>query len=221
MSINKYTIETRKNIQLDPLYVVILAGGMNYREKKQGVKVLQNFGELSLLEHQLKMVRHTFPKAITSITVGFQAERIIKLCPRDIPIIENQLFEEHNTLEELRLFFNAIKPSRLLLVDGSIYFNEDAIRQVVNSSSLLLYKSDDKQDIGLREENGLVSHLSYGLDDKWSGLAYLEGKELEKLKKVCTRANSRLFLYEGLNLILDHGCKLFSVYSGKAQIVKL
>ena len=198
---------------------MILAGGVNYREKKQGTKVLQNFGESSLLESQFKVLRHTYPKAIVTVTVGFQAERIIKV-KGEASAIENQCYNEQGTTEELRLYFNAFNPSRLLMIDGSIYFNEEAVRVSTGQSSVLTYETDDTQEVGIHIEDGKVSHLSYGLDTKWSGIVYLDGPILEKFKKVCSRNNSKLFLYESLNLLLDKSVNIVPVYSNKAQIVK-
>ncbi len=219
MTTNKYTVPTRKNIELEPLHVVILAGGVGFREKKQGVKALTQIGENTLVEHQLRVLRHVYPKAIVTVTVGFEAERIIK-SKLNVAFIENTRWDEFNSVEEMRLYLNAFNPSRLLIIDGSVHFNEHAIQPLSSYSSVLLYSNSDNQEIGCREEDGKIVRLDYGLTTKWSGLVYLDGLALERFKKLVVRSNSKLFLYESLNLLLEKKVEIGAIYSTKAEIIK-
>lgn len=217
---NKYTTVTHKNTKEEPLYVCILTGTAGYREKTKGVRVMRTLGDCSILEGQLNTLRHCYPKANVTITTGFQADRIIKIKPDNVSIIENQLFEELNTAEEIRLLLNSINPSRLLLIDGAIFFDEESIRNITETSSVFMYRNNDIQDIGLKYEDGNVINFAYGLTEKWAGLVYLEGEALSVLKKIATRENNKLCLHELLNILLQRKIELKVISSNKSKLVK-
>lgn len=217
---NRFTTTTRKDLKLEPLYVVILAGTLGYREKSKGPKILQSHNGETILDLQTKVIRNAYPKAHISVTTGFQADKIIRSKPEDVHIIENQLWEGLNTTEEVRLYLNSVSANRVLFIDGSVYFSQHAI-QITSTPSVFYYKSNDEKEIGIHVENNNVIHLSYGLEDKWAGLLYLEGKSLDTFKKICSRENSKLCLFETINLLLEKNVELQGFTSTKSEIIKL
>ncbi len=220
MSNSRFTVPTRQDISIAPLHVVILAGGLAYREKSKGPKILQTHNGLTILELQTKVIRHLYPRANISVTAGFQADRIIRSKPEGVAVIENQLWETLNTVEEIRLYLNSVCASRVLFIDGSIYFSPNVISPTM-CSSVFYYKNDDIKEIGIRVDNGMATHLSYGLEDKWSGTLYLEGKSLEVFQKICSRENGKLCLFEAINLLLEKNIELKGYTSPKSEIIKL
>ena len=89
--------------------VVILAAGMNYRAKSYGPKcLLTDKNDITLLSLQINNIRAVYPESEIILTVGFEADKILKKVPSDVRIIENQLYENTNTIEEIRLSLNNI-----------------------------------------------------------------------------------------------------------------
>lgn len=217
---NRFTTTTRRDYKIEPLYIVILAGSLGYREKSRGPRILQEHNGVTVLDMQVNTIRHTFPKTHISVTTGFQADKIIRARPDNVSIVENQLWETLNTVEEIRLYLNSVPASRVLFIDGPIYFTTHAI-QIVAEPSVFYYQNKDDKEVGLRIDNGQVTHFSYGLEDKWSGLVYLEGKSLDIFKKICTRENNKLCLFEALNMLLEKNITLCGITSNKKEIVKL
>lgn len=219
MSKNRFTTQTRCDISKEPLYACILAGGVNYREKSKPHKILSLHQSETILDHQVKSILHAFPNAHISITVGFQADKVLKARPQ-IPAIESPLWETTNSVEELRLYLNTVFPKRLLIVDGAIYFNSLAL-QFIQSANVLSYENSDEKEVSFQSEDNVVEHFGFTHSQKWSGLVYLEGKGIECLRKHCKRENNKLCLFEGLNLLIENNVVLKSAASTKAEIVKL
>ncbi len=216
---NRYTTTTHKNCKEETLYICILAGGVGFREKNQGVKILHHVGDDTVLQLQLKTIHHTYPKAKVICTVGFQADRVIRARPDDLMIIENQLYEKENIAEEIRLILNAVNPSRLLLVDGAVYFDPEVLRKITENTSIHSFHSDNDQELGFQSENGLVVHMGYGLTEKWSGIVYLEDKAIDILKRSVIRENSKLCLHEVINVMIDKGSKI-GITNSSGRIIK-
>lgn len=219
MSKNRFITTTRIDKINEPIYVVILAGSLGYKEKSKGPCILQVHEGQTILNIQVKTILQRIPKAIISTTTGFQAEKVIKNKPQ-IGIIENQLWETTNTMEEVRLYLNSVCPKRLILIDGAIYFNHHAL-DILDESSILSYTNDNPQEVGVHSNNQVVEHLGYGLKKKWSGIAYLEGQELELFTKLAQRDKNRLSLFEGINLILERGAIIRDIVNTKAEIYKV
>ena len=216
---SKYTLPTRQNVQNEKLYVCIVGGGTGHREQGKGPKILRSHNGESILEHQVKTILGAFPEAHISVTTGFQSDRILKNRPR-IGVIENQLFEDTGPLEEMRLFLNTVFPSRLLIIDGAIYFNHLAIK-ITDYSSVLEYDNSDDKDISIQSSGDNLEWLCFGRDKKWAGIAYLDGMALESFKKTVKRENNKLSIHEGINKVLADNIPIKVVRNAQAEIYKL
>jgi len=218
--LSRYTTVTRFDSANEPLHFCILAGGCGYREKSKAPKILQSHHGKSILDIQIDTILECYPKAIISITAGFQADKILREKPAPAIVIENQLWESSNTIEEVRLFLNSTHAKRVLFIDGAVFFNHHAI-QITSSPSAFILQVGNESDVGVTLENGVVQNFSYGLKNTWSGLVYLEGKSLDMLRKICSRENNKLILHEGLNLLIDKGVKITGITSDKMETMKL
>lgn len=217
---NKYTVHTKSNPQQEPLYVAILAAGIEYRSKGKGNKSLTYLGHETVLEHQLKTIRHTFPHAITTVIAGFEADKVIKLRQAETNIIENQLYESLGVAEDIRLYLNSCWPSRVLFIDGAVSFCSEAVRSLIQKPSVFVYQTNDTDQVGVYIENGRVINFSYGLSTAFSGLCYLEATSLSILKKIVNKENGKLLFSELLNMLIDKNVGLTTVSNNKAEIVR-
>lgn len=218
--ISKYITSTKHNQKDEPLYVGILAGTIGYREKVKGAKILNQFGKTTVLENQCNTIRHFDTNSKVSITVGFQADKIIRTRPAETSIIENRLYEEENTAEEIRLLLNSINPYRLLLVDNAVIFEHHDLIEICQTSSIITYISDNDEDVGVYSEDDKVINFSFGLKNKWTGLVYLEGRTLDIFKKIITRETTKLMLHELLNILIDRKGELNVIDGSKSKIVR-
>lgn len=216
----KYITTTHKVVKDEPLYVGILASTVGYRQKAYGVRILTQVGDSTVSELQLSALRNSCPNAKISLVAGFQADKVIRNRAFNVSILENQLYLDTSSGEEIRLLLNSINPSRLLLVDGAIVFDYQCINRLTESSSVFVYENEDDSEVGMQIEDGFVTHFSYGLTNKFSGLVYLEGEILESLKKMINRNHSKLLLFELLNMLINNKQTLKVVGSNKTRLVR-
>lgn len=218
---NRFTTTTKTNIKEEPLYVCICGGSVGYRERSAGVKLLKIHEGSSILEHQVATIQKAFPDAVITVVAGFEADKVIRHRPQ-ISLIENQLYETTGPLEELRLFLNTCFPFRLLIIDGPVFFNHHSLKFIeFDDGNILKYDNDNPKEIGVQSVNNIVEHFGYGIKDKWSGLVYLEGKQIECLKRIVKRENNKLSIFEGLNLLLEQNIVLRSTGNHRAEICRL
>lgn len=216
----RYITNTRGHKPTEPLHVCILSAGLGYREKSKGPKVLQLLDGVTVLELQTKTILRSNPDARICVTAGFQSEKVIRFKPAAVTVIENQLWETHNSIEEVRLYLNSVHAKRVLFVDGAVAFTKVAL-SIVDSPSIFVYSTKESNEVGVSINEGLVEHFSYGLENKWSGLVYLEDKSLEVFKQICTKENRQLSLFETLNLLISRGVQLKVKSSNRNEIVKV
>ncbi len=217
---SRYLTTTKHHLPEEPLYVVILAASLGYREKGKGPKVLHIHEGMSILEYQAKTIHNIFPKAIISVTAGFQAEKIIRFKPDYVTVIENQLWETHGNIEDIRLYLNSVNARRVLFVDGAILFTS-SIFDITTRSSIYCVEDSELKEVGVYIEDGRVINFSYGLNLKWPGLLYLEDRDLIEFKKICTKENSKLCLFEALNMLVDKKINLQAFLLNKKEMVRI
>lgn len=198
---NRYTGSTRIDITKEPLNIVIIAGGEGYKEKTKNPSILNYYDNRPILEHQIKTILNSYPKSKITVTIGFKAEQILKTKQQDISFVENQLWQTTCSGEELRLYFNNVNPSRLLLIDGPVLLSNKII-SCVQKSNIIYFNKEEKDVIGVVIDKGNVSQLSYGLNNSWSGILYLDGPELLEFKKICNKDNSNLLVSELINILI-------------------
>ncbi len=215
----RYIGPTRGNIKREPLHVCILSGTLGYREKSKGPKVLQKYEGDTILSHQTKTLLHNFPDCHICVTTGFLSDRVLRLKPHNVTIIENQFWETTNTIEEIRLYLNSVNAKRLLIIDGPVIFSNKVL-QCTEISSIPYYYNEDKQEIGVSVDNQLVEHFSYGLQYKWGEMVYLEGTNLELLRDVSQKESRQLCLFETLNVLLTRGASIYGLSLPKKEIIK-
>lgn len=216
---NRFTVPTRKfgaGKDKNRLSVIILAGTIGYRMKSYGPQCLfRTSDKQTILDLQVQVINMAYPNSEITIVTGFEADKVIKKAPQNLRIVENQLYEDTNTIEEARLALNSIIDNHVLIIHSDIIFNFDAIDSITKNESCILYDKDGHmptEDIGVTIIDNKATIFSYGVENKWCYIAYLQGQELDLFRKFCRqRDNKRLFVHEGLNYILNKRGKLQAV----------
>ena len=217
MSKNRFITSAKKTgagtVRDKELTVIIPAAGMGHRMKSYGPKCLLH------LDHQdmiiTKIINDTkslFPFSEIIAIVGFEADKIIKVLPKETRVIENQLYEHTNIVESIRLAINNSIHDRVLIIYGDLIFNPTAIKDITKDGSCVLIDSQNRfkeEGVGVTVIDGVITNFSYGLDTKWAQVIYLEGLELEIFKSLCLdRKRNKMYPFELFNIILNRGGKI-------------
>jgi NDP-sugar pyrophosphorylase family protein len=228
MSRSKFTssvVPTRPTTQQSSAGMsIIITGAMKpHRMSSFGAKPLLAINNMCLIDHVLPVITSTFPNSEIILTIGYEADKLIKKMSTKIKLVENQLFETTNIVEEIRLGLNAVTNKRVLIVDGDILFDKAIFNKLKFDHSFILLDdqlSDD--EVGVIVSEGLVENFSFGLPTKWANIAYLVDTELELLRSISAdRNNSNLYLFEALNMIINRNGKIYPAPIQNTKIKKI
>lgn len=187
--------------------VVILAANMGYRVKSYGPKcLLEDNNGIPLINLQINNIKAAYPESEIIVTVGFEADKVLKKVPSDVRIIENQLYQKTNTIEEVRLSLNNILSGSVLFIQDDIMFNSNTLKKITKNGSTIIVDTKNSipsENVGVTIVNNKATIFSYGLSTKWCQIVYLNDHDLVAFKNICLdRSKSKLYLHEGLNLLL-------------------
>jgi len=177
----------------------------------------------SILEHQIETVNLCLPKSDIIVVLGFECDKVIKVLDKRSRVVENQLYEETNTAESLRLALNNGVRDSVLIMHGDLKFNKETLLQCDFRKSFALVDSKEQfkeSEIGVTIHNRTAMRFAYGLETKWAQITFLKGKELNLLKSICkNRERQRMYTFEILNEILDNG-GVISTIEPEGMIIK-
>ena len=187
--------------------VVILAANMGYRVKSYGPKcLLEDSNGIPLISLQINNIKAAYPESEIIVTVGFDADKVLKKIPSDVRVIENQLYKDTNDIEEVRLSLNNILSGSVLFIQDDIMFNSNVLKKITKSGSTIIVDNTNSipnENVGVTVVNNKATIFSYGLPTKWGQIVYLCDHDLAAFKKICSdRSKSKLYLHEALNLLL-------------------
>ena len=190
--------------------IIIPSAGQGLRMKSYGAKSLIKLTpDLTVLQNQLNIIGKKFRYYEIILVVGFQAFRIMSETPQDIIKIENERYEETNTCRSVGMGLRAATTNRILIINGDLVFNENALNAKFNKGSSLIVDSSNTMtpnEVGCTITNGLVDQVLYELQPKWSQISFFANTELEMLKKITWNPdNERLYMFEVINQIIDNG----------------
>jgi len=219
---SRFISEIKKSYD-DNISVAILGNETDYRVRSYGPKCLLKHGSSTIIQNQIKLLGETSCISDLVVVLGFECEKIINYIPDHVRVVENQLYYETNSSESLRLIINNIRGDRLLIIDGNILISRKAFKKLDFSNSFALCHKNDKlkNEISASKIGDHIGNFSFGLENCWDGIAFLQGKEFGLLRKACAdREKGKFFVFELLNLVIDTGGKI-EVQECKAGDVKV
>lgn len=223
---SRFTVPTRvpkKNGK--GLTVIVLSASAGYRMRSLGPKLLFKAADgSSILENIVNAVMVRFSGAELIYTIGFQADKVIRNKPPVGRLVENQLYEDTNSIEECRLALNNCECENALIINGDLLFDQFILDPIDLRYSSIIYDNSrmPADDVGVTVVQGEVTAFSYGLDSKWCYITYLKGKELSLFKSFCAnRDNRKKFVWEGLQHIVDAGGTLKAIENIEAGISRI
>lgn len=207
--------------------IIILSAGVGNRIKSYEPRSLLKIGQTTLIDHQLSVLNNSFHFPEIIGVFGYLVEKVVKKVRGKIRIIENQIYQETNTAESLRLAFNSTTKNDLLFFHGDLYFNLDTLQGLDYSKSFLLI--DNKQqlhdkEVGVTVCDNKATILSYGLPTKWCQIAYITGKEFKILKHIFQKFNNnqkKMLVFEIINQMIAMGAVFHCYEPKKMSLVEI
>ena len=225
---NRFTSTTRETgaglTENNPLTVIIPVAGMGYRMKSYGPKCLLKANQQqTILQKTIKNIESEYPFSDIIVVAGFEADKIINALPHKIRVVENQNYEDTNIVESIRLGINASKHENALIIYGDLIFNVYSIRKVTREGTCVVVDSKSRfkeEEIGVTIAQGHATVFAYGLEDKWSQIAFFQKQDFLELKKLCSdKKKNKLYPFEIFNIMIACGCKIKAI-EPKGMLIK-
>jgi choline kinase len=206
--------------------VIIPVAGMGHRMKSYGPKcLLQANQKETILEKTISNIKREYPLSDIIVVAGFESNKVISSLPHYVRIVENSSFEETNIVESIRLGINAAANKKLLIVYGDLIFNVYSIRDLTNNGTCVIIDSKSRfkdDEVGVTIVKDKVTTFAYGLEKKWSQIAYFEGEDFDMLKKLCSnKKRSRLYPFEIFNMMIESGVEIKAVEPKRMTIKEI
>ena len=225
---NRFTSTTREAgaglVEKNPLTVIIPVAGMGYRMKSYGPKCLLKANQQqTILQKTIKNIKSEYPFSDIIVVAGFEAEKIINSLPHEIRVVENQNYQDTNIVESIRLGINASKHENALIIYGDLIFNVYSIRKVTREGTCVVVDSKSRfkeEEVGVTNAQGHATVFAYGLEDKWSQIAFFQKQDFLELKKLCSdKKKNKLYPFEIFNIMIANGCKIKAI-EPKGMLIK-
>jgi choline kinase len=206
--------------------VIIPAAGLGSRMKSYGPKCLfPTLNGSTILNKIIHNVQKVYPHCEIIVATGFEADRVIESVPKDIRIVENQLYDTTNMVESIRLSLNNAIYNDIIIINGDLIFNVYTLQNITKQGSCVLIDTQDrfqKNEIGVTAVEGSAVHFSYGLPTKWAQIVYLTGVELNLFKTFCSdRENNKRYTFEILNMVIENGGSILADEPKGMQIIEV
>lgn len=211
------------------LNVIIPAAGIGKRMKSKGPKgLLSLYHGMSILETQIRTIVNVYPHADIVVVGGFEYTKV-----RDTlwgvfsaRLVCNPDYETTNVIHSVSIGLDACLPGPLLIIHGDLVFNHTTIKELAGKQSALVVAGSrqmESNEVGIGQQDGVVTTLSYALRDKWGQIAYLTGPELSLFQEAIRthRMSSQWFVYEALNYVIENGGSFLAHKQRGSKIVEI
>lgn len=213
MNKNKFITspKAKKNNKNDLQTFIIIADTPGYRMKSHGASSLVTIQNKKLIDIQIESIASNFDNIEIIISCGFDVDKVYKYIRNNhssinIRVIENQIFNNSNSCESVRIALNNTNNTRVYIIDGHLLLNSKVFSVKNDKSHIYIEENPCKNlEVGVNiNENSAVEHFSYGGYHKWSEIVYLSNKDyVDSFRKIISSIDyKQKFLFEGLNELL-------------------
>jgi hypothetical protein len=217
-------------LEKEKITIILLYDNEGYRMKSYGPLPLLSISDKKLIDIQISFIQKHFTNSEILICVNGYSDKVFKYIKTNyhdlnIRIIENQLCEQTNSCESIRLCLNNTMNSRILICSGDLLLN-DALALISGDRTCVLIESNpcSNLDIGVNiDENNKAQHFSFGANKSWSEILFLQNQDdIDSIKKLITYKNSNKnkFLFEILNEFIKSKNNISCILN-KQQIKKV
>jgi hypothetical protein len=215
MNRNKFITSARKSIKNDnnmEFYTFILISDTHgYRMKSYGPTTLINFKKSKLIDIQIDSIKNSFENFEIIVCCGNDSEKVYKHiktnhADKNIRIVENQIYNNSNTCESVRLAINNTSNDKLYIMDGKLLIYPDIFKNRLDTSFIYIEDNPcENLEVGVNvNENNNIEHFSYGASKVWSEIVYIAEKNtLECFRKIVNNPEFKnKFMFEALNELI-------------------
>jgi len=100
------TTSIKSSNNKNDMAIIILSAGIGARIKSNEPRSLIKIGNKTLVEHQIDTINNTIDNQEIIGVFGYAIEKIIKKIAGKLRVVENQVYQETNNSESLRLAVN-------------------------------------------------------------------------------------------------------------------
>lgn len=196
----------------DIVSVILLSDSAGYRMKSYGPISLVNINGKKLIDIQIQAINKIFPNNEIIICCGFEIDKTIKYLKHkyknlNIRVVENQLYNNSNSCESIRIALNNTFNSKILICDGNLVFDSRVIKLINRTMPCAIIEKNPSKnmEIGINcDLHKNIQHFSFGAKHTWSEILFLNDDDLiEDFRKIInTLDNKNKFLFEALNELI-------------------
>lgn len=198
--------------------VILLCDAPGYRMRSYGPTPLITIDNNKLIDLQINFIQQQFSKFEIIMCVGFDSDKISKYIRSkyshiNIRLVENQLFNNCNSCESVRVAINNTFNDKIVICDGSLLINANILSLVDKDHSAVIAETTpcSNLEIGINiDENNYVQHFSYGASNVWSEIIFLQNNDIiENFRKILSSSEYKnKFIFEALNELIKTKFKL-------------
>ena len=204
----------------DFVSILLLGENYGYRMKSYGPISLVNIENKTLIEKQVDSIKASFVNFEIILCCGFDSERTIhfirsKLSGTNIRIVENQIHDNSNCCESMRLCLNNTMNDKVIICSGELLLGPDHFKKVNPKVSSVVIQNENfstNLEVGAIHNAGKLESMSLGIrSHHWSEIFCLSGnkiiKSLQSIISIPDYKNK--FIFEAINeLIKKHSIQV-------------
>lgn len=220
MSNHLYKINSVKS--QDKLTIAINATQPIPNRKSAGSKILMHYRNKPVIDHIIDLINRTFEEPEIIIITGFAAKSIYVNRPKNVKLVENQLFDSTRECENVRLVAQSTTSKNIIfLPDNMMYSKEDLIK--LSKQSMVVTSEHMLSEMVPIFENGMLYNFIFHRDkhDRYYANAFsLSGRELDYAVNYSFKnMYSTFFDTELLSDVVRSGGIIRELHSPNAEII--
>lgn len=209
-----------------PISAIILASEITKGMKSIGSKALLPIsGSFTLIDYQIQSLKRFYNPINIYICTGFDHDKIVKKTQKykGIRYIYNENYTIHNQMDSLLLCLQKHNINQALIINNGVLISEKI--HIDNEQTEIFTINSSKKiefTIGCNIDNNYTNYLFYDLPNKWIECAFINSHVIEFLLEYSkSKDMSKLFLFEGLNIISENINSLKTKELNKTSAIKI
>jgi hypothetical protein len=207
--------------------ILILASEITKGMKSLGPKCLLNINNaITIIDYQINQLYETFHSPNIFISVGFEAEKVIrhirsKHPNKKITFINNTEYIATNHGKNIIDYIESVgnKSNLLIISSGILFKNIDTLKSNHTSTIIYIDNKKDNFELGSNKEN---PYVFYDLPVPWSECVTLCSDALSILgDKKNKSVFYNMYLFEIINYLLENDIVFRDITCKKSQFLKI
>jgi len=204
---------------------ILLVSDITKGMKSIGSKALLEVSKnLTVIDYQIQYLKRFYYPVNIYICTGFEHDKIVKKTSKykNITYVYNPDYDDDNQSGSLIKCLQEYSINNAIIINNGILPLDKLTIDILYSSIPITSKDPKTQfDIGCNDTNQ-IKYLFYDLPNRWLEFAYLNKQTIEKIIELYKdKKYNKLFLFELLNILMDHGVDLKATVINKNLPIKI